>query len=209
MISTSRVPLGVYSPGNTVVHRAPAGIKLLVLTVFILSTAIFVSTWQWAAVSVGMVVLTAAVARIPARLFVRQLSGALPLLIFIALMLWWRTDGEQALTMFLVLLSAIAAAILLTLTTRVSVLMETFERILAPTARIGVPVDQVALAMTLTIRLIPLQVQAVNEVLDARRARGSRSTSVSLTAFGVPIVVRTILRSRAIADALRARGAAD
>ena len=112
MISTSRVPLGVYSPGNTVVHRAPAGIKLLVLTVFILSTAIFVSTWQWAAVSVGMVVLTAAVARIPARLFVRQLSGALPLLIFIALMLWWRTDGEQALTMFLVLLSAIAAAIL-------------------------------------------------------------------------------------------------
>ncbi|MDN5721934.1 MAG: energy-coupling factor transporter transmembrane protein EcfT [Corynebacterium sp.] len=209
MISTSRVPLGVYSPGNTVVHRAPAGIKLLVLTVFILSTAIFVSTWQWAAVSVGMVVLTAAVARIPARLFVRQLSGALPLLIFIALMLWWRTDGEQALTMFLVLLSAIAAAILLTLTTRVSVLMETFERILAPTARIGVPVDQVALAMTLTIRLIPLQVQAVNEVLDARRARGSRSTSASLTAFGVPIVVRTILRSRAIADALRARGAAD
>ena len=191
------------------VHRAPAGIKLLVLTVFILSTAIFVSTWQWAAVSVGMVVLTAAVARIPARLFVRQLSGALPLLIFIALMLWWRTDGEQALTMFLVLLSAIAAAILLTLTTRVSVLMETFERILAPTARIGVPVDQVALAMTLTIRLIPLQVQAVNEVLDARRARGSRSTSASLTAFGVPIVVRTILRSRAIADALRARGAAD
>lgn len=209
MISTSRVPLGVYSPGNTVVHRAPAGIKLLVLTVFILSTAIFVSTWQWAAVSVGMVVLTAAVARIPARLFVRQLSGALPLLIFIALMLWWRTDGEQGLTMFLVLLSAIAAAILLTLTTRVSVLMETFERILAPTARIGVPVDQVALAMTLTIRLIPLQVQAVNEVLDARRARGSRSTSASLTAFGVPIVVRTILRSRAIADALRARGAAD
>ena len=209
MISTSRVPLGVYSPGNTVVHRAPAGFKLLVLTVFILSTAIFVSTWQWAAVSVGMVVLTAAVARIPARLFVRQLSGALPLLIFIALMLWWRTDGEQALTMFLVLLSAIAAAILLTLTTRVSVLMETFERILAPTARIGVPVDQVALAMTLTIRLIPLQVQAVNEVLDARRARGSHSTSASLTAFGVPIVVRTILRSRAIADALRARGAAD
>ena len=209
MISTSRVPLGVYSPGNTVVHRAPAGIKLLVLTVFILSTAIFVSTWQWAAVSVGMVVLTAAVARIPARLFVRQLSGALPLLIFIALMLWWRTDGEQGLTMFLVLLSAIAAAILLTLTTRVSVLMETFERILAPTARIGVRVDQVALAMTLTIRLIPLQVQAVNEVLDARRARGSRSTSASLTAFGVPIVVRTILRSRAIADALRARGAAD
>jgi biotin transport system permease protein len=72
-----------------------------------------------------------------------------------------------------------------------------------------VPVDQVSLALTLTMRLIPLQVQAVNEVLDARRARGSRSVGLSLTAFGVPVIVRTILRARAIADALRARGAAD
>lgn len=209
MISPSRVPLGVHHPGNSVVHRAPAGLKLLVLTVFILSTAIFVSDWKWGLASVASVVLTAAVARVPAKLLVRQLSGALPLLIFVALMLWWRTDGHQAVTMFLALLSAIAAAILLTLTTKVSVLMETFERILAPTVRVGVPVEQVALAMTLTIRLIPLQVQAVNEVLDARRARGSRGFGASLTAFGVPIVVRTILRARAIADALRARGAAD
>ncbi|HIW92164.1 MAG TPA: energy-coupling factor transporter transmembrane protein EcfT [Candidatus Corynebacterium avicola] len=209
MISPSRVPLGVHHPGNSVVHRAPAGIKLLTLTVFIISTAIFVSDWAWGLAAVAAVVLTAAVARVPARLLIRQLSGALPLLIFVALMLWWRTDGNQAVTMFLVLLSAIAAAILLTLTTKVSVLMETFERLLAPTARIGVPVEQVALAMTLTIRLIPLQVQAVNEVLDARRARGSRGFGASLTAFGVPIVVRTILRARAIADALRARGAAD
>jgi biotin transport system permease protein len=49
----------------------------------------------------------------------------------------------------------------------------------------------------------------VGEVLDARKARGSRAAGLSLTAFGVPVVVRTILRARGISDALRARGAAD
>ncbi|MGO1911678.1 MAG: energy-coupling factor transporter transmembrane component T family protein [Mycobacteriaceae bacterium] len=209
MISPSRVPLGVYSPGSSLVHRAWPGVKLLVLSVFIVTSAIGVATWRGGLACVALVALTALVSRVPVRLLARQLSGALPLLVFVALMLWWRIDGNQAATMFLVLLSAIAGAVLLTLTTRVSALMDTFDRLLQPLARFGVPVEQVSLAMTLTIRLIPLQVQAVNEVLDARRARGSRSAAVSLTSFGVPVVVRTILRARAIADALRARGAAD
>lgn len=209
MISPSRVPLGAYSPGTSVVHRAPAGIKLAVLSVFLVVSAIVVDSWRGGAVCLAVVVVTVLVARVPARLCLRQLSGPLPLLVFLGLMLWWRTDGQQALTMFLVLLSAVSAAVLLTLTTRVSAMMDMFERLLTPLGRFGFPVDQVTLALTLTIRLIPLQVQAVNEVLDARRARGSRSMGFSLTAFGVPIVVRTILRARAIADALRARGAAD
>ncbi|MGP9723382.1 energy-coupling factor transporter transmembrane component T family protein [Corynebacterium sp. AOP40-9SA-29] len=209
MISPSRVPLGVYSPGTSLVHRAAPGAKLIVLSVFLIASAVLVNSWVGGVICIAMVALVAAIARIPPRLLVRQISGALPLLIFLGLMLWWRTDGQQAATMVTVLFSAIAGAIVLTLTTRVSEMMATFERMLAPFARFGIPVDQISLALTLTLRLIPLQVQAVNDVLDARRARGSRSVSVSLTAFGVPVVVRTILRARSIADALRARGAAE
>ncbi|MEY8565301.1 energy-coupling factor transporter transmembrane protein EcfT [Corynebacteriaceae bacterium 7-707] len=209
MISPSRVPLGIYHPGDSLLHRTAPGVKIAVLSVFLVVSAVTVTTWVGGAVSVALVGLAALVGRIPARLMLRQLSGALPLLVFLGLMLWWRTDAQQAVTMVLVLFAAVAAAITLTLTTRVSELMDTFDRLLAPTARLGVPVDQVSLALTLTIRLIPLQVQAVNEVLDARRARGSRSVGLSLTAFGVPVLVRTILRARAVADALRARGAAD
>ncbi|MDN6258814.1 MAG: energy-coupling factor transporter transmembrane protein EcfT, partial [Corynebacterium sp.] len=191
------------------VHRAAPGVKLAVLSVFLVASAVLVDSWVGGTVCIALVLLVALIARIPPRLLVRQLSGALPLLVFLGLMLWWRTDFQQAATMVTVLFSAVGGAVVLTLTTRVSEMMATFERMLAPFARFGVPVDQVSLALTLTLRLIPLQVQAVNDVLDARRARGSRSAAVSLTAFGVPVVVRTILRARSIADALRARGAAD
>jgi biotin transport system permease protein len=209
MISPSRIPLGVYFPGDSPLHRTSPGVKLAVLGVFLVVSAVAVSTWVGGVISVGLVALAVLVGRIPPRLLARQLTGALPLLVFLGLMLWWRTDGHRAVTMVLVLFAAVSGALTLTLTTRVSELMDTFDRLLAPTARLGVPVDQVSLALTLTIRLIPLQVQAVNDVLDARRARGNPSVGLSLTAFGVPVVVRTILRARGIADALRARGAAD
>lgn len=209
MISPSRVPLGLYVPGTSVIHRAPVWLKVVVLAVFLVTTALFVDTWAGGLVSVGIVVVVALVARVPLRALARQLTGPVPVLIFVGLLLWWRGTWQDALSTVLVLLAAVSAALLLTLTTRVSAMMAGFDRMLRPLGRIGVPVEAVSLALTLTLRLIPLQVQMVGEVLDARKARGSRAAGLSLTAFGVPVVVRTILRARAVADALRARGAAD
>ena len=98
------------------------------------------------------------------------------------------------------------AATLLTLTTRVTDLMDTLDRAMAPLARFGVPVETISLAVSLTLRMIPLQVQSVREVLDARRARGAKG---SVAAFGVPLIIRTVRRSRATSDALLARGVGD
>lgn len=210
MISPSRVPLGLYVPGTSIVHRARPGIKILVLAVFLITTAILVKSWPVAVGCLVAVVLVATViARVPLRALLRQLTLVLPMLLAVGLLLWWRTTGEKALTTVLVLLASISAALLITLTTRVAAMMDSFEKGLRPLARFGLPVDQISLALTLTLRLIPLQVQMVGEVLDARKARGSRSAGLSPVAFGVPVIVRTILRARGVADALRARGAAD
>ena len=137
---------------------------------------------------------------------VSQLLGAVPLLAFIAIIQALTGKWELGITLFLQILASVIAATILTLTTRVSALMDTFDRMLAPLGKLGLPVSTISLAMYLTLRLIPLQVQAVREVLDARRARGA---SASVTAFGVPVIIRTIRRSRAMSDALLARGVGD
>jgi len=183
---------------------------MLVLAIFLITTAIVVKSWPMAVGCLVAVVLVATViARVPLRALLRQLTLVLPILLAVGLLLWWRTTGEKALTTVLVLLASISAALLITLTTRVAAMMDSFERGLRHLARFGLPVDQISLALTLTLRLIPLQVQMVGEVLDARKARGSRSAGLSPVAFGVPVIVRTILRAQGVADALRARGAAD
>jgi len=210
VISPSRVPLGLYVPGDSPVHRTPPGVKIAVLTVYLIATAVLVDSWPVAAGCLAAVAVAATVvAGIPARILVRQMSGVLPVLAAVGLLLWWRGSGAEAATTVLVLAASVSAAVLVTLTTRVTAMLGTFDRVLAPLARVGVPVDQISLALTLTLRLIPLQVQMVGEVLDARKARGSRSAAFSPVAFGVPVIVRTILRARGVADALRARGAAD
>ena len=198
------VPLSVYVKRDSPVHRMPALPKLGLVVAFIVVATIFAHTIPTAAVALTVALCGYAVARIPLKVAVAQLLGAVPLLAFIAVIQGLTGDWELGAMLFLQILACVIAATLLTLTTRVSDLMNAFDRLLAPLGRLGLPVATISLAMSLTLRLIPLQVQAVREVLDARRARGA-----SATAFGVPVIIRTIRRSRAMSDALLARGVGD
>lgn len=200
------VPLSVYVKRDSAVHRMPALPKLGLVVAFIVVATIFARTIPTAAVALAVALCGYAVARIPFKVAVAQLLGAVPLLAFIAVIQGLTGDWELGAMLFLQILACVIAATLLTLTTRVSDLMNAFDRLLAPLGRIGLPVATISLAMSLTLRLVPLQVQAVREVLDARRARGA---SASATAFGVPVIIRTIRRSRAMSDALLARGVGD
>ncbi|MEJ5919665.1 energy-coupling factor transporter transmembrane component T family protein [Corynebacterium sp. H78] len=206
MLHPANVPLGLYIDGTSVFHRTDPKVKMLILSVFLIATAIWIKTWQAGLVCVAVVLCAYAFARIPASALFRQMMGAFPILAFFGLILWWRAGWETALTSFSVLLAAILAAILFTLTTRITAVMDTVEQALLPLARFGFPAETVALALALTLRLIPLQVQSIAEVLEARKARGA---SWSVTAFGVPVVIRSIGRAQAVGDALIARGAGD
>ncbi|WJY68260.1 energy-coupling factor transporter transmembrane component T family protein [Corynebacterium auris] len=200
------VPLGVYVPGTTLLHRASPAAKFLVLVAFIVAvTALPSRPWHTAATLAAVLVLYA-IARVPWGIAVRQFAPVLPLLIILGLYLWWQNGASAAATTTLGLVATLAAANLFTLTTGMEELLEALEKTLSPLARVGVPVETISLAIALTIRLIPLMFATVGEVLDARKARGA---SFSLTAFGTPVVIRSIKRARDIGEALMARGAAD
>lgn len=200
------LPLGVYVPGNTWLHRANPASKFAALLVFIIA-ATFLPTAPWQ----SMAALTAVMvlymwARIPIETASRQLVPLLPFLAFLSAFLWWQNGAQAALTSILSLLATIAAANLLTLTTTVEELLEALDNGLRPLSRFGVPVELISLTIALTIRLIPLMLQTANEVLDARKARGA---GFSLAAFGTPLVIRAVRRARMIGEALVARGAVD
>lgn len=170
MLAVEDIPLGLYIKKDTLAHRCQAGPKLLVLAIFLVTSTIFAKTFLTAIISVGVVTAFYLIAQIPARTAYRQLRGSAMIVAFFGVLLWWRTDFEQATVTSLVIFSAIAAAVCFTLTTRVSELIDTVERILSPLSKVGVNVPAAILAISLTIRLIPLQVMAVAQVLEARRS---------------------------------------
>mgnify|MGYP002084919522 CR=1 FL=1 len=200
------IPLGLHLPGDTLIHRAPAGRKFLALLTFILLSTFLVQTPLAAAVWLGVVAVGYAAARVPLRIAVGQTAPVLPVLLVLGAFQWWQRGLDFALTTVLVLFASVAAAALLTLTTTIAELMGAIEKGLAPFARFGLPVETISLAVSLTIRLIPLQLATVQEVLAARKARGA---GFSITAFGTPVLIRSIRRGRLLGEALIARGVAD
>jgi biotin transport system permease protein len=194
-----------YRPGTSLLHRSGAGVKLLGLLVF--STVLV--GWQS-----PVTVLVCAVVVIGfygiAGFGVRTLCSAVwPLRWIVVLLLpfqWWTVGWQQAVAVVGTLVVAVAGAALITLTTRVTDLLDVISRLLQPARVIGVDPDRVALLLALTIRAIPVIAATMQEARDARRARGlERSTRALVT----PVVVRTIRHADRVGDALAARGIDD
>lgn len=200
------LPLGVYVPADTPVHRTPPTAKFIAVILFVvLVTWLPTRPWHSLAVLAGVGVLYA-IARIPLRTTWRQIAPVLPIMAFLGGFLWWQDGLERMLTVIVGLIACFFAATLLTLTTTIEELLAALEKNMAPLARIGVPVDTVSLAIALTIRQIPVILNTANESLEARKARGA---NFSLLAFGTPLIIRSIRRAQLTGEALMARGAVD
>jgi biotin transport system permease protein len=196
---------GIYQPGTSLLHRSGAGAKLLGLLV--LST-VLVAWKSPVMVLAGLVVVTGlyAVAGFGVRTLVAQ---AWPLRWFVLFLLpfqWWTAGWQMAIAVVGTLVVAVVGAALVSLTTRVTDLLDVIARILEPARAIGVDPDRVALLLALTIRAVPVISATLQEARDARRARGlERSTRALVT----PVVVRTIRHADRVGDALAARGVDD
>ncbi|MBC2642585.1 MULTISPECIES: energy-coupling factor transporter transmembrane protein EcfT [unclassified Rhodococcus (in: high G+C Gram-positive bacteria)] len=198
--------IGLYRPGDSLVHRMPAGLKLVLLIASILAATVFVRTPLEVGVVVVVVGLLFAVARIPWTVAVAQLRPVVWMLLIIAVFQVWITSPARAVVVCGVLLISVALAALVTLTTRVTDMLDTVSRALGPLRRFGVDPDRIGLLLALTIRCIPLLTGIVQEVAQARKARGLQW---SMTALATPVLVRALRTADAMGDALVARGVDD
>lgn len=196
--------IGLYRPGTSLLHRTPAGVKLLALAVAVTVVVLLRSPWQ---LGVAAVVVAAgfAVGRIPVRVVAAQLWPLRWLLALTAIFQVVFAGPERAVMVCGTLLLTVAAAALVTLTTRVTAMLDLCRRLLHPFRR-WVDPDRVGLLLALTIRCVPLLTTVVSEVSAARKARGQ---GFSLRAMAAPVVVRALRTADEMGDALIARGVDD
>ncbi|NKX89582.1 energy-coupling factor transporter transmembrane component T family protein [Nocardia coubleae] len=198
--------IGLYCPGDSLVHRLPAGLKLLLLVLAIVAMTIFARTPLAVAVAAVTVALLFAVARISWRVAVAQIRPVLWMTVIIGVFQLFTTTPARAIAVCGVLLVSVALAALVTVTTRVTAMLDALTRALAPLRRLGVDPERVGLLLALAIRCVPLLASIVHDVAEARRARG---VSWSATALVTPVVVRALRTADAMGDALAARGVDD
>ena len=197
--------IGLYHPGSSVLHRIPAGWKLLGMLLSIIGVIGLSTPWQLAGAA-AVLAVGFVIARIPARVVLAQLWPMRWFLLFIAVFQVIFGSPERAVMVCGSLLITVGIAALVTLTTRITELLDVCQRLLRPLRRFGVDPDRVGLVLALTIRCIPLLVDIVRDVSDARKARGA---GFSLRALAAPAVVRALRSADAMGDALIARGVDD
>lgn len=198
-------PAGLYEPGTSLLHRLPAGVKLIGLGV-LLSAIVLAGSIEAVGAGAGLTVVLYAAARVGLRVAAAQVW---PLRWFAAVLLavqWWLASPQQAVVSVGGLVVAVALAGLVTVTTRVSAMTSAFATAMRPLSVVGVDPDRVALVLALGVRAVPLVAGLAAEVREAHRARG---LPLDPRTYGVPLVVRTLRHADAVGEALAARGLDD
>jgi biotin transport system permease protein len=198
-------PIGSYRPGTSVLHRIPAGVKLPAMLAGMVALVLLRHPWQLA-VAAGLVVLGFGAARIPPRAAAAQLWPLRYVVVVIAVLQVILAGWRPAVMVCGIIVVGAALAALVTLTTRVSAMLDAITAALRPLRHVGADPDRVALVLAMTIRCIPLLVDIVHAVSEARVARG---VGFSVKAVAAPTVVRALRAADALGDALIARGADD
>lgn len=197
--------LTLTSPVDTPFHRLPAGAKLGALAV---ATVLLFQVTEPVALGLALAVVATlylAVGRAFAWHGVRMLLPLWPFLLLLAIWHLWSDDTRTGLMVGLRLLTAVALANLVTMTTRLSDMVAVLERLAAPLARIGLPPRLLALALALVIRFIPVMTERLATIREAWRARAPRRPGWRVI---LPATLAALDDAERVAEALRARGGA-
>ncbi|WP_017976300.1 energy-coupling factor transporter transmembrane component T family protein [Actinopolyspora halophila] len=195
-------PLGLYQPGDSPLHRIPAGGKFLGLIAFATVIVVFDEPVPLALGAVAVLIgfVTARIG--PGRVF-RMMRLLLVLLAAVFALQWWLIGPESATVVCLRLLVAISAANLFTLTTRIGDLVSAIERGLSPARRLGLRPELLGLLVGLTVQAVGALSTIAEQTRQAQRARNATR---SVSAFAVPFLVRTLRHADELGEALAARG---
>lgn len=194
--------LGMYLPGDSMLHRTAARRKMGLLLAGGVAVSLARNPWVLLVVIATQLALIAS-ARIPLRVPLRHLRTLAPLLAILLIAHAWLDGWESGLLVDLRIVALVLAATVVTLTTRMSEMLDELEILLRPARYAGVDPARVALAVSMAIRFVPRIAQKAQQVREAQRARGVER---SLPALLVPLLIKTLQMADQTAEALEARG---
>ncbi len=221
------ITLGQYFPGSTVVHRLDPRTKILLVVIYI--AALFTAN-SAAGYLIAFFCLAGAIALSKIRLSV-MLKGLKPLIFIILLTsilnllygtgevlaefwIFRITDGgvRNAVFMALRIIMLVMGTFMLTYTTSPIMLTYGLELLMSPLKKLKVPVHELAMMMSMALRLIPTLIEETDKIMSAQKARGAEFDTGNLIEKAramlpilVPLFLSAFRRADELATAMEAR----
>ncbi len=198
--------ISLTSAVKTRAHGWPAGGKLAGLSVSTVLLFVTHSPVILAAVLVGIISLYALAGRAFLRSGVSALRILWPFVVLVGVWHFWTQDYGTGAAIILRMVCAVALANLVTMTTRLSDMIDVVGWLLAPLRRFGLPTRVLELSIALVIRLTPVLIHKGAQLSDAWRARSAKRAGWHIV---LPFTLVALDDADQIAEALRARGGLD
>lgn len=220
---------GRYIPGNSFVHKLDPRSKLSFVFLFIIGVFLANNTATYA-VLLGFTLLVILSSRIRLYFLFNGLKPILFLIIFTLLMhIFFTKEGallvdwkfikiyeeglRQGIFISIRFLVLVLLTSILTLTTSPISITDGMEDLLGPFKRIKLPVHELALMMSISLRFIPTLMDETDKILKAQLARGSDISTGSIKQriravipLLVPLFVSAFKRAEDLAVAMEVRG---
>lgn len=195
--------ISLTSPVETRAHGWPAGWKLAGLCLATAAIFFLESPAALALVAAGVLALYL----LPGPVFfatgLRRLRMLWPFLLVVTV--WGAIEGRPAdgVAAVLRMVSAVALANLVTMTTRLTDMIAVVAVLCRPLRRLGLPTRTVEIAIALVIRMTPVLLDKAEGLIQAWRARSRRRPGWRII---LPLTLLAFDDAERVSEALKARG---
>ncbi len=221
------VTLGQYYPAESVIHRLDPRVKLAGTLLYLISLFVFQGPLALVMATVFLILLIT-LSKVPFSYMVKGLRTIIIILIITAAMNLFFTTGtvivqfgifkltyegiQMAILMMIRLVYLILGTSLMTLTTTPNQLTDGLEKGLRGLGKLGVPVHEIAMMMSIALRFIPILTEETDKIMKAQKARGADfetggliKRAKAMIPLLVPLVVSAFRRANDLAMAMEAR----
>lgn len=223
------MPAGQYIPGNSVIHRLDAGVKIASL-ILLLAAVIISSTWYGYLVALAVLAVVVKLSRVRLKTTLGAI-GSLKLffiIIFVMNALFYSSEQpllswgiislshegiKQGVKVIFNIVYIMILANVLTSTTAPMDMTTGLSSILKPLKLLRIPIEDVAMIISIAIRFIPNLLEDVVMIKKAQTARGARFESKSLRERAssylpllIPVFLSAFRRADELSVAMEARG---
>ena len=221
------ITLGQFFPGNSLIHRLDPRSKIIFTVLFIVIIFLCKDLVSYGLVLASLLVLVA-ISKVEPKVFIKGMKPVVFIVVCTAILNLFYTDGNvlwslgflkiteeglwKAFFMVLRILMLICSTLLLTYTTSPILLTDGLERLLRPLKKVGFPVHELSMMMSIALRFIPTLIQETDKIINAQKARGADFDSGNLMQKAkalipilIPLFISSFRRAEELATAMECR----
>lgn len=221
------ITVGQYYPVNSFIHKLDAKTKLIGTFIFMISLFIVNKFFVYSLVLLFLLSVIK-LSNIPFSFIMKGLKPLKFIIIFTFIINMFFLPGEeiwsfgflsitkeglnQAIFMAIRLVLLIVGTSMLTLTTSPMELTDGIEGLLNPLRKIGFPVHELAMMMTIALRFIPTLLEETDKIMKAQMSRGADFESKNLVnrvknlvPLLIPLFINAFRRADELSMAMEAR----